>query len=112
MPAAQREYGDPDEIEHHRRHVHHVVGPVAPARQKSMKVAEDFFGPEINAALARITMRQFDDGDALRPKKQQQRDDPEPDRDATIGRDRRHNIEIEDGDDEKKHEVETAEDAA
>ena len=34
-----------DEIEHHRRHVHHVVGPVAPARQKAMKISEDFLGP-------------------------------------------------------------------
>ncbi len=77
-----------------------------------MKIAEDLFGPEIDAAFAGVTMSEFNDGDSLRPEKQQQGDDPEPDRDAAVGGDRRDNIEIEDGDDEKKNEVPTAEHAA
>ena len=67
MAGAQHEDGDADEVEHDRRHVEHVVGPVAPAGEESVEVAEDFFGPEIDAAFAGITVGEFDDGDALRP---------------------------------------------
>ena len=77
-----------------------------------MEIAEDFFGPEIDAAFARIAMREFDDGDALRPEEEDERNNPEPDSNAAVGGDRRNDVEIEDGDDEKKNEVPTAEDAA
>ena len=36
-----------------------------------MEIAEDFFGPEIDAAFAGIAMGEFDDGDALRPEEQE-----------------------------------------
>jgi hypothetical protein len=32
-----------------------------------VEVAEDFFGPEIDAAFARVAVGEFDDRDALRP---------------------------------------------
>ena len=34
-----------------------------------MKIAEDFLGPEVHAAFAGIAVREFEDGDALRPEK-------------------------------------------
>ena len=76
-----------------------------------MEVAEDFFGPEIDAAFAGITMGEFDDRDALRPEEKKQSDDPEPDGDATVGGDRGDDIQIENGDDEKQDEVAAAEGA-
>src|SRR5260370_11819441 len=79
MAGAERVDGNADEVEHDRRHVEHVVGPIAPAGEESMKVAEDFFGPEIDSAFAGIAMGEFDDGDALRPEKKDEGDDPEPD---------------------------------
>ena len=77
-----------------------------------MEVAEDFFGPEVDAAFAGIAMREFDDGDALRPEKENERDDPEPDGHAAVCGDRWDDVEIENGDDEKENEVPTAEHAA
>ncbi len=111
VARTQRENGDADEIEHHRRHVEHVVGPVAPAGEETVEVAENFFGPEIDATLAGITVGQFDDRDALRPEEEEQRNDPEPDSDATVGGDRGHDVEIEYGDDEEEDEIKAAEDA-
>jgi len=69
-PGAGAEHIDrhADEIEHDRRHIEHVVGPVAPAGKESVEVAEDFFGPEVDAAFAGIAVGKFDDRDALRPK--------------------------------------------
>ena len=102
---------DADEIEHDRRHVEHVVGPVAPAGEESVEVAEDFFGPEIDAAFAGIAVGEFDDGDALRPEEKKERDDPEPDGDAAVGRDGGDDIEIEDGDYEEEDEIAASEGA-
>ena len=73
VARAQNENRDADEVEHDRRHVEHVVGPVAPAGEKSVEVAEDFFGPEIDSAFAGITVGEFDDGDALRKEKEEER---------------------------------------
>ena len=105
MARAEHIHRHADEIQHHRRHVEHVVGPVAPAGEESVEVAEDFLGPEIDAAFAGIAMRQFDHRDALRPEEKKKRDDPEPDGDAAVGGDRGHDVEIEDGDDEQQHEI-------
>jgi len=41
-----------------------------------MEVAKNFLRPKIDATLPRIAVRQFDDGDPLRPEKKQQRDQP------------------------------------
>ena len=87
MCRAEHVDRDADEVQHDGRHVEHVVGPVAPAGEKSMEVAEDFFGPEIDSAFAGIAMGEFDDGDALGPEEKKKRDDPEPDGDAAVGRD-------------------------
>ena len=111
MARAQHIDRHADEIQHDRRHVEHVVGPVAPAGEESVEVAEDFFGPEIDAAFAGIAMREFDDRDALRPEEEKKRDDPEPDGDAAVGGDGGNDVEIEDGDDEEQNEIAAAEGA-
>src|SRR5260370_41906396 len=104
MTGAEHVNGNADEVEHDRRHVEHVVGPVAAAGEESVEVAEDFFGPEVDAAFAGIAGREFDDGDALRPKEEEEGDDPEPDGDAAVGGDAGDDVEIEDGDDEEEDE--------
>src|SRR5882762_1272399 len=109
MRGAEDINGDADEIEHHRRHVEHVVGPVAPAGEESVEVAEDFFGPEIDSAFAGIAVGEFDDGDALRPEEKKKRDDPEPDGDAAVGGDGRDYVQVEDGDHEEEDEVAASE---
>src|ERR1700727_2975448 len=98
-----------DEIKHYGRHVEHVVGPVAPAGEESVEVAEDFFGPEVDAAFSGITMSEFDDGDALRPEEKKKGDDPKPDGDAAVGGNGGDDIEIEDGYHEEQHEIAAAE---
>jgi len=50
-----------------------------------VKVAEDFFRPEIDATFTGIAMRQFDDRDALRPEEEEKRNNPQPDGDAAVG---------------------------
>jgi hypothetical protein len=57
-----------------------------------VEVAEDFFGPEIDAAFAGITVSEFDHGDALRPEEEDEGDDPEPDGNAAVGGYGGHNI--------------------
>jgi hypothetical protein len=74
-----------------------------------VEVSEDFFRPEVNAALSGIAVRQFDYRDALRPEKEKQSYDPKPDSDAAIGGDAGHDIEIEDGDYKEQHQIEAAE---
>jgi len=54
---------------------------------------------------------EFDDGDALRPKEKQERDDPEPDGYATVGGDGGDDVEVEDGDYEKEHKISASEGA-
>src|SRR5438309_1475959 len=68
-----------------------------------LKFAEDFLCPEVYATFAGIALREFDHCNALWPEKQDQRNDPKPDRDAAISRDGWKNIEVKDGDDEKQH---------
>jgi len=50
-------------------------------------------------------MRQFDDGNPLRPKEKDERYDPEPNRNAAIGGNRRNNIEVEYRNHEKQNQV-------
>jgi hypothetical protein len=76
-----------------------------------VEVAEDFFGPEVDAAFARIAVSEFDDGDALRPEEEDEGDDPEPDGDAAVGGDGRDDVEVEDGYDEEEDEVAASEGA-
>ena len=64
-----------------------------------MKVTEFFFGPQIDAAFAGITVRQLDDGNSLRPEKQKDGNDPEPNRDAAVRGDRGDNVQVENGHD-------------
>src|ERR1039457_5712821 len=97
MVGAERIDGDSYEVKHHRRHIQHVIRPVTPAGKKSMKVAKDLFGPQVDSALSGIAMRKLDHSDSLLSKKQRQRDDPEPYRHATIRGDGRNNVEIEHG---------------
>ena len=111
VAGAQDKNRDADEVKHDRRHVEHVVGPVTPAGEESVKVAEDFFRPEIDAAFAGITVGEFDDGDALRKEEKKEGDDPEPDGDAAVGGDGGNYVEIEDGDYEEKDEIAASEGA-
>src|SRR5215469_6053320 len=99
---------DADEVEHDRRNVEHVVGPVAPTGEESVEVAEDFFGPEIDTAFAGIAVGEFDDGDALGPEEKKKRDDPEPDGDAAVGGDRGDDVQVEDCYDEKEYKIAAA----
>ncbi len=73
-----------------------------------MKIAEDFLGPEIDSAFAGIAMGQLNDGDALRPEKEQQGNEPEPNGDAAIRGDGRDDVEVKNGDDEKENQIATA----
>ncbi len=111
MAGAEHVDRHADEIEHDRRHVEHVVGPVAPAGEESVEVAEDFLSPEVDAAFAGIAVGEFDDRDALRPEEKEKRDDPEPDGDAAVGGDGGDDVEIEDGDDEEQHQIAASEGA-
>ena len=76
-----------------------------------MEVTEDFFGPQVDAAFTGVAMGQFNDGDALRPEKEKQRDEPEPDGNAAIGGNARNDIQVEDGNDKQQHQVPASEDA-
>ena len=57
-------------------------------------------------------MRKLNHGDALRPEKKQKRNDPQPNRYATIGGDGRNDVEIENSNHEEQNEVPTAQYAA
>src|SRR5437016_8706566 len=105
VAGSQNKQEHTDEIKHDRRHVHHVVRPVAPAGEKTVEVSEDFLGPEVHAALTRKAMREFNHGDTLWPEEQREGDDPQPDRYAAIGGDGRNDVEVEDGDNKKQNEV-------
>jgi hypothetical protein len=76
-----------------------------------VEVAEDFFGPEVDAAFAGIAVGEFDDGDALGPEEEDEGDNPEPDGDAAVGGDGGDDVEVEDGDDEEEDEVAASEGA-
>src|SRR6266446_7008392 len=112
MSFAQNKNGNADEIEHHGGNVHHIIRPIAPAGEKAVEVAENFLRPKIDAAFSRVTMSELNHGNALRPEKKNQRDHPQPDRDAAVGGDRRNNIQVENGDDEEENEVSLAQNAA
>src|SRR5580704_16876480 len=105
MARPQHKNRNADEVQHDRRHVHHVVGPITPTGKKAVEVAENFLGPEINAAFPGIPVRQLDHRDALRQEKQNQRDDPQPDRDSAIRGNRRQYIQVAYIDDKQEYEV-------
>src|ERR1700746_625785 len=108
MAGTEDEDRDADEIEHHGRAVEHVIGPIAPTREEPVEVAEEFFSPEVDTALAGIAVCEFDDRDALRQEKQQQGEDTKVNGDAAVSGDRGHDVEVEDCDDEEEYEVATA----
>jgi hypothetical protein len=76
-----------------------------------MEVSENFLGPEVDSTFAGIAVGEFDDSDALRPEKQDERDDPEPDGNAAICGDGGDDVEVEDGDDEEKDKIAASEGA-
>jgi hypothetical protein len=71
--------------------------------EESVEVAEDFFGPEIDAALAGIAVGELNYGYALWPEEENQRGDPEPDGDAAVGGDGGDYVEVEDGNYEEQN---------
>src|SRR5580700_1353854 len=111
MGGAEHVDRDADEIEHDGRHVEHVVGPVTPAGEESVKIAKDFFGPEIDSTFAGIALGKFDYGYALGPEEKDEGDDPEPDGDAAVGCDGGDDVEVEDGYYEKEDQVAASEGA-
>jgi hypothetical protein len=74
-----------------------------------MKVTEYFLRPQIDAAFTRVTVSQLNHRNPLRPEKKHQRNNPQPDGDAAIGRNARNHIQIENCNDEQRDEVPTAE---
>ena len=76
-----------------------------------MEIAEDFLCPQINPAFTGIAVRKFDDSDSLRPEEQQQRNNPQPNRNAAIGRDGRDYIQIEYCHHKQQHQIAASEDA-
>src|SRR5438309_9216164 len=92
-----------DEVEHHRRNIKHVVGPIAPAREESVKVAEDLFRPKIDSTFTGVAMGQFDHSNSLRPEKKHERDDPQPDGDAAVSGDRGNHVEVESCDNKQQN---------
>src|SRR2546423_8379981 len=112
MSRTENEDGNADEVQHDGWDVHHVVGPVAPAGEETVKVPKNFFGPQVDAAFSWIAVRQFDHGNALGPEEKQQCDEPKPNGDAAVCSNGGHNVEVENGDDEEEHEVRTAQEAA
>src|SRR4029077_14805618 len=85
--------------------VHHVVRPVAPAGKKSVESPKHFLGPEIYSAFTGVALSEFNHGNSLRPKKEHQRNDPKPDGNAAICRDRGQHVQIENGNDEQKYQI-------
>src|SRR5580658_2046178 len=75
-----------------RRHEKHVGHPIAPAADETVEIAEAFFGPKVEAAFAGQMLRQFDDADSLRDKKEQDRGGHQPDHPDATGGDDRHNV--------------------
>ena len=75
-----------------------------------MEVAEDFLGPQVDATFSGIAVSQLDHGNPLRPEKQEQRYDPQPDCDPAIGRNRRDHVQIENRHHEQENQVGAAED--
>src|SRR5450755_2286380 len=94
MARTKNKHRNSDEIQHYCRDIQHVVRPVTPSRKKAVEVAKDFLRPQIHSTLARISMRKFDHGNTLRPKEEQQRNQPEPNRDSAIRSDRGDNVQI------------------
>jgi hypothetical protein len=76
-----------------------------------MEVAENFLGPEIDSPFSGIAMREFDHSNALRPEKQEYRDDPQPDCDAAIRGDRRYHVQVKDRYYKQQDKVEATENA-
>src|SRR5580704_243661 len=112
VTGTKRKNGNANEVEHDRRNIHHIVSPVAPAGEKTVEVSEDFLGPEVDAAFAGVPVGKFDDRNALRPEKQQKRNNPKPDGDAAVSGNRGNDIEVKDGDDKKQNEVQASQDTA
>jgi len=76
-----------------------------------VEVAEDFFSPEIDAAFAGIAVGKLDNGNALRPEKQEEGDDPEPDGNASVRGDGGDYVQVKDSNDEKQDEIAASEGA-
>jgi hypothetical protein len=75
-----------------------------------MKISEDFLGPEVNATFTGIAVSEFDDRNSLRPEKQNKGNNPKPNGDAAINGNRRNDIQIKNGYNEKQNEVHTPQD--
>jgi hypothetical protein len=97
--------GDPDKIEEKRRDIEDVVGPVAPAADEAVGVAEELPRPEVDPPFLGIPGRELRYRDALREEEQQERPDPESDRRKSSRRSDRDQVEVQYGDDVEEDEI-------
>ena len=67
-----------------------------------MEVTENFFGPEIDAAFAGITVGEFDDSDALGKEKRMSEMIQSQDGDAPVSSNGGDDVQVEDGDHEQE----------
>src|SRR6185436_6357950 len=100
---------DAGHVDEQHRHVEQVVGPVAPAGQKAVRLAELPPRPEIDAAFSGIPARQRQDRHGFRNEEGDKRQPPQPERCPAVDRYRRHVVDVHDGDDLQEHEVPPAE---
>ena len=101
--AGERE--NPRHVDEEHRHVEQVVGPIAPAGEKPVRVAEFAARPEIDAALSGMPPREDEDGDRLGDEESGKRDRPQYDRRPAVHGDRRNIVDVDDGDDLQQHEI-------
>ena len=73
--AGERE--DAGHVDQQHRHVEQIVGPVAPAGQESVRVAELLARPEIDAALAGIAAAEHQHGDRFGHEEGDEREQPQ-----------------------------------
>ena len=76
MAGSKNKHEHADEVQHDGGNVHHVVGPITPAGEKTVEVAENLLGPQVHPAFAWVAMRKLNHSNALWPEKKQKRNDP------------------------------------
>ena len=94
LAAGERE--DAGHVDEQHRHVEEVVGPVAPAREKAVRVAECLARPQIDAAFARIPASQCQHRDRLGNEERPEREQPQRERRPAEDRDRRDVVDVDD----------------
>jgi hypothetical protein len=66
---------------------------------------EDLFSPKINAAFPGVTVSEFNNRNPLGKEKKKYGNDPQPDGNSAVGRNRRNYVQVEDGNHEQQHQI-------